>query len=253
MGLYAMTGGATGIGAAIKQRLRDDSHEVIVADLKDADILADLSTPAGRDSAIAAIRRHAASGLDGFIPCAGVAGHLPNRALIASLNYFGTVSLVEGLQDLLAARKGSVVLISSNSAPHPTNPQFVDLLVDGNETEACAVAQNMQGHAVYSGTKQAIVRWMRRSTGKYAAAGVRLNAVAPGYTQTPMTRQVEQDPAYGAAIRDFMASIPVGRPGQPEDIAALVCFLLGKDASFICGSLVFADGGHDAVQRPDLF
>ena len=69
---YAMTGGATGIGAAIKTQLRDLGHTVIVVDIKNADIIADLSTEQGCQAAIEEIGQLAPEGLDGFIPCAGL-------------------------------------------------------------------------------------------------------------------------------------------------------------------------------------
>ncbi len=106
---------------------------------------------------------------------------------------------------------------------------------------------------VYSGSKQAVARWMRRNTAEYAAEGVRMNAVAPGYTETPMTEQVANDPKYGDAIKAFLKSIPIGRAGAPEDMAKAVNFLLSPDASFICGSVLFVDGGHDAMMRKDQF
>ncbi|MBP8925793.1 MAG: SDR family oxidoreductase [Pseudomonadales bacterium] len=253
MGSYAMTGGATGIGAAIKQRLRGAGHTVIVVDVKDADVIADLGTRAGRDTAIEGIRARAGDGLDGFVACAGLGGHVPDRALLASVNYFGAVHLVEGLKDLVAAREGAIVLISSNSAPMPTSEEFVNRLLEDNEDAARALAIGMQGHPVYSGSKLALARWMRRNTAGYAALGVRLNAVAPGYTETPMTEQVAKDPVMGDSIRAFIASIPLRRPGKPDDIAAAVSYLLGPDASFVCGSVLFVDGGHDAMLRPDQF
>ena len=92
---------------------------------------------------------------------------------------------------------------------------------------------------------------MRRNCPAYAAAGVRMNAVAPGYIETPMTAVVAENPEYGESIRAFKASIPLGRAGEPEDIAHLVEFLLSPQAEFICGSMIFADGGHDAQFRPD--
>ena len=253
MGTYAMTGGATGIGAAIKQSLLDADHNVIVVDIKDADIVADLSTNDGRQAAISAIREAAGDGLDGFVACAGVASHIPNRALIAQVNYFGATELIAGVKDLLANKKGSVVLISSNSAPMETNAEYVNLLLEDKQEEACKAADAIEGSKAYSGSKQAVARWMRRNTADYAAAGIRLNAVAPGYTETPMTQQVASDPTYGDAIRQFVKSIPIGRPGVPEDMAKAVSFLLSPDASFICGSVLFVDGGHDAMLRPDQF
>lgn len=81
--------------------------------------------------------------------------------------------------------------------------------------------------------------------------GITINAVAPGYIETPMTQAVANDATYGEAIRQFVASIPAGRPGLPEDVANLVEFLLSDKASFVCGALLFVDGGHDAMFRPD--
>ena len=253
MKIYAMTGGASGIGAAIKQSLLEAGNKVIVVDITNADIEADLSTTQGRSSAIAGIRDRAADGLDGFIACAGVASHVPNLPLIANVNYFGTTELVDGLRDLLAARRGSVVLVSSNSAPMPTNPDFVDALLNSDQEAVETQLEGMEGQAVYSGSKQAVARWMRRNTAAYAAEGIRMNAIAPGYTETPMTAAVAESEEYGDAIRQFVASIPMGRAGAPQDMADAVDFLLSDKASFICGTVLFIDGGHDAMLRADQF
>ena len=253
MSLYALTGGATGIGAAIKQHLLTAGHRVIVVDLKDADINADLSSANGRNTAIAGIRDRAEDGLDGLITCAGVASHVPDHALIARVNYFGSIDLVEGLKDLVARKKGRIVLVSSNSAPMCTQPDYIEALLAGDEKLASEKATATTGQNAYSGSKQAVTRWMRRNTQALAGMGININAIAPGYTDTPMTQAVANDPTYGDAIKQFVQSIPLGRPGSPEDMANMVDFLLSDKASFICGSMLFIDGGHDAMLRPDNF
>jgi NAD(P)-dependent dehydrogenase (short-subunit alcohol dehydrogenase family) len=254
MGIYALTGGATGIGAAIKQQLIDQGHKLIVVDIKDADIIADLASADGRDKAIAAIKAAAPDGLDGFVPCAGIAPVIIPSSLIISVNFFGAVNLVEGLKSLLVKRAGAVVLVSSNSAPMGSDQQTVDAMLDGNENLACQRADEVAiGQSAYGASKLALACWMRRNTTQYAHAGVRLNAVAPGVIQTPLTKQVEADPEYGQLIKDFAASIPVGRSGTPQDIANAVCFMLSDKASFMAGSVMFVDGGHDAMLRPDQF
>ena len=144
-----------------------------------------------------------------------------------------------------------MVLVSSNSAPHPTSDDYVQALLAGDEARARELAVAMDGHPVYSGSKQALARWMRRQVRDYAQAGVRLNAIAPGYTQTPMTAAAEADPELGDAVRRFLAATPVGRAGQPEDQAEAALFLLGPASSFICGALLYVDGGFDAMSRPD--
>ncbi len=253
MKTYAMTGGASGIGAAIKEHLRAAGHKLVVVDVSNADIEADLSTPDGRSHAVSAISDAAGDGLDGFIACAGLGSHVSNLSLITEVNYFGAVELVEGLREKLAERHGAVVLISSNSAPMPTNPDYVQALLDDDRAALPALLETMEGHTVYSGSKQALARWMRHRCAAFAAEGIRMNAVAPGYTETPMTAAVKDDPDYGDAIRQFVASIPIGRPGTPEDMADAVEFLLSDSASFVCGAVLFVDGGHDAMLRPDQF
>ena len=105
MKLYAMTGGATGIGAALREQLTAAGHQVISIDIKEGDIIADLSTPGGRASALAALRARAADGLDGFIACAGLPPVAESRT-IAAVNYFGAVDMATGLQDLLGHAPG---------------------------------------------------------------------------------------------------------------------------------------------------
>ncbi len=253
MGTYALTGGATGIGHSIKQQLLAANHRLIVIDIKDADIIADLSEAEGRQRAIAGIRKAAPDGLDGLITSAGLGANASKLELIASVNYFGTVELAEALADLVAIRRGTMVLVSSNSAPMAEDTRLIEAFLEGNESQAREIAKTLNGHAVYSCSKQAVTRWMRRNVKPFAAKGVRLNAVAPGYTQTPMTAAVENDPVYAEPIKRFVESIPVGYPGQPSDIANPVMFLLTPEARYICGSLVFIDGGHDAMLRPDQF
>lgn len=101
MGVYAMTGGATGIGAELKTQLLAAGHEVISVDIKEGDIIADLSTAEGRETAVRGIRERAPEGLDGYIPCAGLPPVAKPLSLIARVNYFAVVETVAGLRDLL--------------------------------------------------------------------------------------------------------------------------------------------------------
>jgi NAD(P)-dependent dehydrogenase (short-subunit alcohol dehydrogenase family) len=94
---------------------------------------------------------------------------------------------------------------------------------------------------------------MRRNSTSYAGDGVRINAVAPGITKTPLSDKIYEDPDLRQAMIDFGNSVPLGSIGNPEQIANAVCFLLSPQADFMCGSVVFVDGGHDAMLRPDEF
>jgi NAD(P)-dependent dehydrogenase (short-subunit alcohol dehydrogenase family) len=251
MAVYAMTGSATGIGAATRVGLEKQGHEVIGVDIKDAEIIADLSTPQGRSAALQEVRARAPDGLAGFIPCAGVGPQVEPWSTIVSLNFYGVVELVKGLKDLIAARNGVVVLISSNSSTLPGLDQdLVESMLAEDEARTRELILGLNGHNAYAGSKLALTRWMRRQSSTWAPEGVRLNAVAPGATMTPLL-QAGLDSEFGQQIRDF--PIPTGGFGAPEHIAATVLFLLSPEAAFCNGAVFFVDGGTDAMIRPDSF
>ena len=254
MRTYAMTGGATGIGAELKRQLLAAGHRVISVDIKEGDILADLSTVQGRQTAVDGVRALAPDGLDGFIPCAGLPPVVKPLSLITRVNYFAVVATVTGLRDLLEKKKGSVLFVSSNSAPMvKSDDSYVQACLAGNEEGACAEIEGRDGHTAYAGSKRALTIWMRRHVVEYAAAGVRLNAVAPGITMTPLTERVYADPELGKVMQEFGDMVPVGRTAQPADIANVMRFMLSDEASYLCGAVFFVDGGSDAMLRADDF
>lgn len=254
MRTYALTGGATGIGAELKRMLLEQGDEPISVDIRQGDIIADLSTPRGRQLAIDGIRERASGGLDGFIACAGLPPVAKPLSQIPRVNYFSAVALTQGLQDLLALKRGSVLMVGSNSAPMvPVSDPYVQDCLAGNEEQACAGIEARDGHTAYAGSKCALTVWMRRNVAAYAAAGVRMNAIAPGITRTPLTEQVMADPELGDAMRQFAEMVPWGGVAQPQQIASVMRYMLSPEADFICGSVLFVDGGSDAMLRSDDF
>lgn len=255
MGTIAISGCATGIGAATRKRLEAEGHRVIGIDLRGVEVPADLSTRAGRDAAVAAVLEQSDGRLDGVVLCAGLGGHLPDGPRIAAVNYFGVVALLDGL--LPALRKGqdpAAVAICSNSAqlsPVIGESALVAAMLDGDEDEVARLSKSeFSGQQIYMMSKNAVGRAVRRRAGAWGEAGVRLNAVAPGPIVTPLLEGALETPD-GEAIRAF--KIPVGRMGRPEEVAGTIHYLLGPDAGFVHGSIWYIDGGADAFVRPDRF
>ncbi|WP_321812159.1 MULTISPECIES: SDR family oxidoreductase [unclassified Burkholderia] len=255
MGTIAVTGTASGIGAATQARLASEGHRVISVDRHEADVVCDLGSEPGRQFAIERINALSDGRLDGLVTCAGVGG-FPHRrgAEVAAINYFGTAVLLSGLRPALAASENaSVVVISSNSSTaQPGWPEaLAAACLSGDETLACTMADTFGPVLTYPATKAAIARLVRRlAPGKdWIGSGIRLNAIAPGLIETALAAEGRTDPDIARQLDAF--PIPVGRPGTPEEVASLIAFLLGTESRFMCGSVIWLDGGTDALLRPD--
>lgn len=253
MRTYVISGAASGIGAATRARLEADGHRVIGIDLRGSDIDADLSTTEGRTTACARVAELAPDGIDGLVPCAGVAGLTgTDSQLLVSVNYFGAIALVTGMRGLLEKKEGAVVLLSSNSVScQPQwNAEVATACLADDEERARAIAAGVDAVMLYPSTKGALAYWARREGVKpeWAGSGIRVNAVAPGLIATPMTDALRADPQLGVFADSYPTAL--SRPGRPEEIAAVIAFLLSEQASLLVGTVIFADGGTDAIVHP---
>jgi NAD(P)-dependent dehydrogenase (short-subunit alcohol dehydrogenase family) len=247
----AVTGSGSGIGAAVSRRFERSGLRVIGIDVHDAQVTADLSGPGGRVQALAAVTELSGSRLDGLVVCAGLGPQVKPTEMIAHVNYYGAVDVLDGMLPLLAEGEASAaVVVSSNSASlTPAHEELLGLLLDGDEEKACACAADVDGATVYGMTKLALTRAMRRRAGAWGKAGVRLNAVAPGPVDTPLLAGGLEDPVLGPLIEAL--PVPMGRRATAVEIAAAIGFLLDPANSYIHGSVLFVDGGSDALLRPD--
>jgi NAD(P)-dependent dehydrogenase (short-subunit alcohol dehydrogenase family) len=257
VGTYAVTGSASGMGGAVVEKLRSGGHTVIGVDIRNADIVADLSTPAGRRGAAADVLSACSGVLDGAVLAAGLGPTRGAERLITEVNYFGVVDLLQAWRPALAAaNRAKVVVFASNSTTTvPAVPGRAIRALLAGDAERALRAYRLFGPVspamAYAASKIAVSRWVRRHavTPEWAGAGIRLNALAPGAIMTPMLEEQLATPADAKHIHRF--PVPIGGFGDAEQLADWVVFMLSDAANFLCGSVIFVDGGSDAYFRAD--
>jgi NAD(P)-dependent dehydrogenase (short-subunit alcohol dehydrogenase family) len=249
----AITGSASGIGAATRARLERAGAQVIGVDVaKGQEVHADLSSAEGRRYAVAAVLRRSGGALDGLVASAGLGMDGADAAAVVSVNYFGVRDVLVGLRDALAANGSSRALVLSSIAVaiYPDiAPQLVDACLKGEESSARELGTACGSDMAYAASKLAIARWARRAavTGDWIGAGIRLNVLSPGITDTPMPARALQDD--GRAAQLGALPIPIGRMALPDEQAAWAEFLIGEGGGFACGGFYSVDGGTEAALR----
>ncbi len=253
MGIAVITGAASGIGACVKARLEAQGYDIIGIDLQGETISADLSTTEGRQAAITQTLEMCEGNIDRLVLAAGLGGHIEDGQLVARVNYFGAVELLDGFKEALRKTQGRVVVISSNSAQMRTDPEsdIVRCLLDGNEGQAMQYIGDSHGALTYGVSKHAVARAVRRRAAEWGQIGVTLNAIAPGMTETPMFRGAADHPVIGRSVEAI--PIPKTRVATPDEIAGVIEFMLSDTAEYMQGSIIYVDGGTDAQLRPDAF
>ncbi|MGY4721493.1 SDR family NAD(P)-dependent oxidoreductase [Naumannella cuiyingiana] len=141
---------------------------------------------------------------------------------VVSLNLRASFALVREFGGAMAARGGGSIIGFSSIRAVTTEP----------------------GQGVYAATKAGLVQLLRTAAAEYGPAGVRVNAVAPGVVETPLTRQIRDDADWGRAYAEKSA---LGRWARPDELVGAVVFLAGDAASFVTGSQLFVDGGWTAI------
>jgi meso-butanediol dehydrogenase / (S,S)-butanediol dehydrogenase / diacetyl reductase len=222
-----VTGGGTGIGAAITRRLQREGVRVTPMGRREAP-LKEVSEHyvVGDVTSVADCRRaiDAAGPVDILVHNAGA--WRTGWDEVVAVNLTAAHHLVELAQGDLVERRGSIITIGSTAA-------FVSGAIDAD----------------YNAAKAGLVMLTRSVAVRLGPHGVRANAVCPGWVRTPggdddmrlLNEDIEE--AYRRASR----YAPLRRPAMPEEIASVVCFLASEDASYMTGAVLMVDGGSTAV------
>ena len=232
MKIALVTGGGSGIGAAIADRLRSDGYRVATVDLNPANTdhsyIADVTDRAQIDAALAEI--HAALGpVTILVNAAGkeVFRRFANISFdewrkIIDINLHGVFHTTQAvLPDMIKAGWGRIVNISSSST-HSGAPFM----------------------SAYVAAKSGVNGLTKSLALEYGPAGITVNAVPPGFVDTPMLRASAEQGNLGS-IEEAIKRTPVGRMGRPEDIAAACAFFISEEAGYITGQILGVNGGRN--------
>lgn len=250
MRTYAVTGSASGIGAATRKLLEARGERVIGVDRNaPAEVIADLCSPDGRAAMIAAVRALCGGKLDGVVACAG--------GPPVAVNYFGMVATMEGLRPMLASSAAPrAVGVASQAATYPNYDADVFAACLADDEAAAVRAEVLNPIGSYAAAKRAHALWTRRAAVSqgWAGAGIPLNAVGPGIVLTPLFEPYLTNPEAMARVQaETPMPLDNGRMSTPAEMAELLAFLVSPANSRMTGQVIFADGGADAVKRPDSF
>ena len=250
---YVVTGAASGIGLATTVRLRRLGRRTVTIDRQDADVVADLSTPAGRQQMVDAVKERTGGRVDAVVASAGTFNQGP---VDVRVNYFGAVATLEGLRPMLAAgTEPRAAVVSSFAVMDDVDDAIVEACLDGDEAAATAAAAALPAHhaaLAYGSSKRALARWVRRQapTDPWAGAGIALNAVGPGIVRTAMTSSLLDDADLASLL---LATVPMPFHGvlEPDALAHHLVALTDPDMRGMTGQTIFVDGGADCIRRGD--
>lgn len=227
-------GGTRGIGEGIVTALLAKGWTPLATGVSEDETSAFADRHAGVDAAVLDVRDTDAVNdlfgrldrLDGLVNCAGVLARgeeydIGTFERVIDINLTGTMRACLAARGLLAASGGAIVNTASMLS------YFGGPLVPA-----------------YSASKGGVAQLTKALAGKWAADGIRVNAVAPGWIATDMTDALRADPARNAPI---LGRTPMNRWGQPGEVGALAAWLLSEEAGFVTGSIYPVDGGYSAM------
>lgn len=244
-----ITGGARGLGYSLAEALASQGCPVALLDV----------LPTVADSAERLAAKHG-------VESVGLLADVTDPVSLA--NAFETATAALGVPQVLVTAAGITIWNDSVDVPPDEWRRVLGVNLDGTFFAAQAFGRALLGaglpgsavfissmsglvvnvpqrQASYNASKSAVAQLAKSLAVEWAASGIRVNAIAPGYFLSDMTRQfTEQNPQLAA---DWIARIPAGRMGNPEDLHGLVLFLASGASSYLTGQNVVIDGGYTAI------